>query len=84
MASSRRVRVSRIVQKRKILRLLPMMLIGNNGKKEYFSLLSISGQDKKPECWPGATKGEFNLARRKKSTYCKSIVEEVGWCVTPI
>jgi len=41
MASSRRVRVSRIIQKRKVLRLLPAILVGS--KKEYFSLLSTSG-----------------------------------------
>jgi len=47
-APSRRVRVSRIKHKRKILRLLPTIIVGS--KKEYFSLLSLFGYIK-PGYW---------------------------------
>jgi len=58
MALSRRVRVSRIKSVK--------YYACHWQQKEYFSLLSNSGYVK-PEYWPGATKGESNLARRKKT-----------------
>jgi len=67
MAPSRRVRVSRIIHKRKILRLLPAILVGNSRQQKGVFLLVIDFWYMKPEYWPGATKGEFNLARRKKN-----------------
>ena len=67
MASSRRVRVPRIIQKRKVLRLLSAILIGSNRQRKGVFLLVVDFWLMKPECWPGATKGEFNLARRKKN-----------------
>jgi len=67
MAPSRRVRVSRIIHKRKILRLLPAILVGNSRQQKGVLLLVIDFWYMKPEYWPGATKGEFNLARRKKN-----------------
>ena len=73
MAFSRRVRVSRIMQKRKVLRLLPTILVGSSRQQKGVFLLVVDFWLMKPEFWPGATKGEFNLARRKKCIYCKSI-----------
>ena len=75
MAPSQRVRVPRIIQKRKIVRLLPAMLVGSNRQQKGVFLLVVDFWHVKPEYWPGATKGEFSLARRKKSPY------EVGWRV---
>jgi len=66
MASSRRVRVPRIIQKRTVLRLLPAILVGNSRQQKGVFLLVVDFWFMKPKCWPGATKGEFNLARRKK------------------
>jgi len=66
MASSRRVRVPRIIQKRKVLRLLPAILVGSSRQRKGIFLLVVDFWLTKPEYWPGATKGEFNLARRKK------------------
>jgi len=57
MALLRRVRISRIKS---------VKSYAYDNKKKYFFLLSIPGYVK-PEYWPGATKGEFNLARRKKT-----------------
>jgi len=64
MASSRRVRVPHIIQKRKVLRLLPAILAAVGSKIEF--LLVVDFWLMKPKCWPGATKDEFNLARRQK------------------
>ena len=64
MASSRRVRVPRIIQKRKVLRLLPAILIGSSRQRKGVFLLVVDFWLMKSECWP--TKGEFYLARRKK------------------
>ena len=67
MASSRRVRVPRIIQKRKVLRLLPAILVGS--KKEYFSLLLIFGlesqnigqeQRKVSSIWPEERRESLN------------------------
>jgi len=66
MASSRRVRVPRIIQERKVLRLLPTILVGSSRQRKGVFLLIVDFWFMKPEFWPGATKGEFNLARRKK------------------
>jgi len=71
MAFSQRVRVPRIIQKRKILRLLPAMLVGSNRQQQRIFLLVVDFWYVKPEYWPGATKGEFNLARRKKKIHMK-------------
>jgi len=57
MALLRRVRVSRIKS---------VKSYAYYWQQKYFSLLSISGYVK-PEYWPEATKGEFSLARRKKT-----------------
>jgi len=48
------------------------MLVGSN--KGVF-LLVVDFWHMKPECWPGATKGEFNLARRKKR-FCMKISDK--------
>ncbi|KYM80042.1 hypothetical protein ALC53_09568 [Atta colombica] len=49
------------------------MLIGNSWQQKEVFLLVVEFWHMKLECWPGVTKGEFNLARRKKSIYCKNI-----------
>ena len=61
MAPSRRVRVPRIVHKRKILRLLSAI---NRQQKGVFLLIVVFWH-MKPEYWPEATKGEFNLEQKK-------------------
>ena len=50
IAPSRRVRVSRIVQKRKILRLLPTMLVGSSWQQKGVFLLVVDFWHMKPEC----------------------------------
>jgi len=50
----------------KILRLLPAMLAGSSWQEKGAFLLVVDFWHLKSEYWPGTTKGEFNLARRKK------------------
>jgi len=68
MASSRRVRVSRIVQKRKILRLLLTMLIGNSWQQKGVFLLVVEFWHMKLECWPGRKVSSIWPEERRVST----------------
>jgi len=44
---------------------MPAILVGSSRQRKGVFLL-VDFWLMKPKCWPGATKGEFNLARRKK------------------
>jgi len=45
---------------------LPAILVGSSRQQKGVFFLVVDFWLMKPKCWSGATKGEFNLARRKK------------------
>jgi len=81
MASSRRVRVSRIIQKRKVLRLLPAILVGSNRQQKGVFLLVVNFWHMKPKYWPGAMKsqsGRVQFGQKKEDNLYESNEQNIA------